>query len=60
VAEASVVEPPVEAAAAVDEVAPAGPFADAPRVTPAEDAASDAADGVPVPSDRRSMGYFAR
>jgi hypothetical protein len=58
VAEAAVVEPPAETpeAAPVDEpVVVAGPFAEAPPVTP-----QSTEDVVPVPTGKRSMGFFAR
>jgi hypothetical protein len=61
VAEAPVVEPPVEvpASPAAETVPAAGPFADAPPVTPNE-SDSGRTDVVPVPTGRRSMGFFAR
>jgi hypothetical protein len=58
VAEAAVVEPPAEApeSAPVEEpVVAAGPFAEAPPVTP-----QGTEDVVPVPTGKRSMGFFAR
>lgn len=56
VAEAAVVEPPVGArpAAAVEEPVVAGAFAEA------QPAPQGTEDVVPVPSSKRSMGFFAR
>src|SRR5437868_2799692 len=56
VAEARVVGVAVEVPAV--EPVPSGPFASAPPVTPAADVPNG--DVVPIPSGKRSMGFFAR